>query len=79
MMPFMPPIARLTALAHDPEPDFAAVIESIKRACGTNTQDLAIALQLKPRQLNKIELGLCAPSWAEGDLLLRALEVCGRS
>jgi len=74
MMFSMSPIACLAALAHNEGPDFTAIVEKLKRACGTNTYDLAIALELKPRQLIQIEQGDREPTWTEGELILRALE-----
>jgi DNA-binding XRE family transcriptional regulator len=76
MMFSMPPIARLAALAHNEGPDFAAVVEKLRRSCGTNTYDLAVVLEMKPRQLIQIESGDREPTWSEGDLLLRALDLC---
>jgi len=73
----VPPLSRLSQLERPPELDFPSIVERLKRSCGTNTVDLAAALQLKARHLNQIELGDREPTWSEGDLLLRAVDACG--
>jgi ribosome-binding protein aMBF1 (putative translation factor) len=74
----VPPLSRLAQLDPGLEPDFPSIIERLKRSCGTNTLDLAAALRIQPRLLIKIEIGEREPTWGEGDLLLRALELCRR-